>query len=78
VHLWVPFDELSTLYYDLSDPCIDRMMDVGRHNVPRTQVERALCLCLMSFCFSYCDHAWWDYAWAQLPTWYTSFDSVRS
>jgi hypothetical protein len=78
VHLWVPFDELSTLYYDLSDPCIDGTMDVGRSNVPRTRVERALCLCLMSFRSSYRDHAWRNYARARLPTWHTSFDSVRS
>jgi hypothetical protein len=62
VHLWVPFNEPSTLYYNLSDPYIDGTMDVGRPNVPRTQVERALCLCLMSFCSSYCDHAWQNYA----------------
>lgn len=78
VHLWVPFDEPSTLYYDLSDPCKDGTMDVGRPNVPRTRVERALCLCLMSCRSSYRDQAWRNNARAQLPIWHTSFDSVRS
>ncbi|KAL4925722.1 uncharacterized protein BDV17DRAFT_271186 [Aspergillus undulatus] len=78
VQLWVPFDDPGTLYYDLGDPIIDRTASVRRTGVPRTRIERSLCLCLMSFRSSCRDQAWRNNARAQLPIWHASFDSVRS
>ncbi|KAE8356266.1 hypothetical protein BDV28DRAFT_127291 [Aspergillus coremiiformis] len=75
VQLWVPLDDPSTLYYNLGDPGTD---GTGIPGVPRTRIERALCLCLMSFRSSCRDQAWRNAAQAHLPIWHTSFDSVRS
>lgn len=77
MQLWVPFDDPGTLYYDLGDPSIIRMASAGRPGIPRTRVERALCLCLMSFRSSCRNHAWRENTRGKLQTWYSSFDSVR-
>lgn len=78
VQLWVPFNDPGTLYYDLGDPSIDEPLGVGGFGVPRTRIERSLCLCLMSFRSSCRDQAWRNDARARLPIWHASFDSVRS
>ncbi|KAL4780135.1 hypothetical protein BJX76DRAFT_351242 [Aspergillus varians] len=78
VQLWVPLDDLSTLFYDLGDPSLDGTADVRSPGVPRTRIERALCLCLMSFRSSCRDQAWRNNARAQLPIWHASFDGVRA
>ncbi|KAF4251477.1 hypothetical protein CNMCM8980_006750 [Aspergillus fumigatiaffinis] len=78
VQLWVPYDDPSTLYYDLGDPSIYGTGGVGRPGAPRTRIERTLCLCLMSFRSPFRDQAWRNGARAQLPIWHTSFDSERS
>jgi hypothetical protein len=36
MQLWVPYNDLSTLYYDLGDPSIYGMGGVGRPRAPRT------------------------------------------
>jgi hypothetical protein len=51
VQLWVPFDDPTTLYYDVGGP------DINVEG-PRTRVERALCACLMSFRTPLRDQAW--------------------
>ncbi|KAL4938515.1 hypothetical protein BDV06DRAFT_200776 [Aspergillus oleicola] len=76
VQLRVPFDDPGTLYYDLGDPSIDRTASPGRPKVPRTRIERALCLCLMSCFPSYRGQAWRDNA-QKLLTWFSSFDTER-
>ncbi|KAE8154478.1 hypothetical protein BDV25DRAFT_147743 [Aspergillus avenaceus] len=78
VHLWVPYDDPGTLYYNLGDPSTYGKAGAGRHGGPRTRVERALCLCLMSFRTSCRDQAWRNDARGQLPIWHTSFASERS
>ncbi|KAH3182575.1 hypothetical protein KXV92_007261 [Aspergillus fumigatus] len=78
VQLWVPFDDPTTLYYDVGDPDIKRHADVRNVRGPRTRVERALCTCLMSFRTPLRDQAWRNAAKARLPIWHTSFDSERS
>jgi hypothetical protein len=78
VQLWVPYDDPSTLYYDIGDPGMYETAGVGRPGGPRTRIERTLCLCLMSFRSSCRDQAWRNGARAQLPIWHTSFDSERS
>ncbi|KAL3468709.1 hypothetical protein BJX99DRAFT_242872 [Aspergillus californicus] len=78
VQLWVPFNDPGTLFYDLGDPCLDKIATVGSLGVPSTRIERALCLCLMSFRSSCRDQAWRNNARAQLPIWHASFDSVHA
>jgi hypothetical protein len=78
VQLWLPFDDPGILYYDLGDPSIDRTASVGRLEIPRSRLGRALCLCLMSFRSSCRHHAWRENARHKLPTWHSSFDSERS
>ncbi|KAL4801325.1 hypothetical protein ASPSYDRAFT_165259 [Aspergillus sydowii CBS 593.65] len=78
VQLWVPFDDPTTLYYDVGEPDIDLNTDFRNIRGPRTRVERALCSCLMSFRTPLRDQAWRNAAQAKLPIWHTSFDSVRS
>lgn len=78
VQLWVPFDDPTTLYYDVGEPDIDLNTDFRNIRGPRTRVERALCSCLMSFRNPPRDQAWRNAAQAKLPIWHTSFDSVRS
>jgi hypothetical protein len=78
VQLWVPFDDPTTLYYDVGDPDIKRHADFRNVRGPRTRVERALCSCLMSFRTPLRDQAWRNAAKARLPIWHTSFDSERS
>lgn len=78
LQLWVPYDDPGTLYYDLGDPSRYGTTGVGRPGPPRTRIERALCLCLMSFRSSCRDQAWRNDVRAQLPIWHTSFDSERS
>jgi hypothetical protein len=78
VLLWVPYDDPTTLYYDLGDPGIYGMADVGGPRIPRTRIERTLCLCLMSFRAFLRDQAWRNAAKDNLPKWHTSYDSDRS
>jgi hypothetical protein len=78
VQLWVPYDDPTTLYYDLGDPSMYGTAGFGRPWAPSTRIERTLCLCLMSFRSSCRDQAWRNDARAQLPIWHTSFDSERS
>ncbi|PYI00028.1 hypothetical protein BO71DRAFT_85 [Aspergillus ellipticus CBS 707.79] len=78
VLLWVPYDDLTTLYYDLGDPGIYGMADAGGPRIPRTRIERTLCLCLMSFRTFIRDQAWRNAAKDNLPKWRTSYDSDRS
>ena len=82
VQLWVPFDDPSTLYYDLCEPNLDVDVDVdvdaGGFQRPKTEIEKVLCLCLMSFHSCFRDQAWRNAARAQLPIWKTSFDHTRS
>ncbi|CAG8945137.1 unnamed protein product [Penicillium salamii] len=58
VQLWVPYDDPTTLYYHLGDPGIYKMAGVAGPEIPRTRIERALCLCLMSFRAPLRDQAW--------------------
>ncbi|KAI1907262.1 hypothetical protein LOZ65_006793, partial [Ophidiomyces ophidiicola] len=76
VQLWVPFDDPETLYYDFSQPG----MDVGSEGStgPETEIEKVLCLCLMSCCSHIRDHTWRNNARDRLPTWETSFSHARS
>ncbi|PLN77563.1 hypothetical protein BDW42DRAFT_176664 [Aspergillus taichungensis] len=79
VQLWVPYDDPTTLYYDLGDPGSYRDADIGRPGrAPMTRIERTLCLCLMSFRTFLRDQAWRNAAEHDLPTWHTNFDSDRS
>ena len=78
VQLWVPFDDPSTLYYDLCEPNLDVDVDAGDFQGPKTEIEKVLCLCLMSFHSCFRDQAWRNAARAQLPIWKTSFDHTRS
>ncbi|KAF4213889.1 hypothetical protein CNMCM5878_009879 [Aspergillus fumigatiaffinis] len=78
VQLWVPFDDPTTLYYDVGDRDINLHADFKNGRGPRTRVERALCSCLMSFRTPLRDQAWRNAAEAKLPIWHTSFDSERS
>ncbi|KAL4767066.1 hypothetical protein BDW60DRAFT_164844 [Aspergillus nidulans var. acristatus] len=78
VQLWVPYDDPTTLYYHLSDPGINGMAGDSGPVIPRTRIERTLCLCLMSFRTFLRDQAWRNAAKDNLPTWHTSYDSDRS
>ena len=78
VQLWVPFDDPSTLYYDLCEPNLDVDVDARGFQGPKTEIEKVLCLCLMSFHSRLRDQAWRNAARAQLPIWKTSFDHTRS
>ncbi|KAF7133902.1 hypothetical protein CNMCM5793_005368 [Aspergillus hiratsukae] len=78
VQLWVPFDDPTTLYYDVGERDINLHADFRNVRGPRTRVERALCSCLMSFRTPLRDQAWQNAAKAKLPIWHTSFDSERS
>lgn len=41
VQLWVPYDDLTTLYYDLGDPGMYGNTGVGRPwRTPMTRIER--------------------------------------
>ncbi|BDD57465.1 hypothetical protein MPDQ_005575 [Monascus purpureus] len=78
VLLWVPYDDPTIVYYDLGDPGIYGMADAGGPRIPRTRIERTLCLCLMSFRTFIRDQAWRNAAKDNLPKWRTSYDSDRS
>ena len=78
VQLRVPFDDPSTLYYNLCEPNLDVDADAGSFQGPKTEIEKVLCLCLMSFHSCFCDQAWRNAARAQLPIWKTSFDHTCS
>jgi hypothetical protein len=65
VQLWVPYDDLTTLFYDVGEG-------------PWTRVERALCACLMSFRTPLRDQAWRNAAQSKLPKWHSVLDSDRS
>ncbi|KAL4888044.1 hypothetical protein BDV59DRAFT_211562 [Aspergillus ambiguus] len=79
VQLWVPHDDPTTLYYDLSDPGMYGNAGVGTPGrAPMTRIERTLCLCLMSFRTFLRDQAWRNAAKDNLPKWHTSYDSDRS
>jgi hypothetical protein len=79
VQLWVPYDDPTTLYYDLGDPGMFGNTGVGRlGRSPMTRIERTLCLCLMSFRTFLRDQAWRNAAKDNLPKWRTSYDSDRS
>ncbi|KMU79085.1 hypothetical protein CISG_07251 [Coccidioides immitis RMSCC 3703] len=78
VQLHVPFDDPATLYYDLGAPNLDVDADTGGSGGPKTEIERVLCLCLMSCVSQVRDQAWRNSARAQLPTWETNFSHIRS
>ncbi|KAJ5348587.1 uncharacterized protein N7506_001840 [Penicillium brevicompactum] len=78
VQLWVPYDDPTTLYYHLGDPGIYGMAGVAGPEIPRTRVERALCLCLMSFRAPLRDQAWRNVAKDGLPKWHSILDSDRA
>lgn len=78
VQLWVPYDDPTTLYYHLGDPGIYGMAGVAGSGIPRTRIERTLCLCLMGFRASLRDQAWRNAAKNGLPKWHTNFDSDRA
>ncbi|KAL2817138.1 hypothetical protein BJX63DRAFT_117403 [Aspergillus granulosus] len=68
VHLWVPHDDPITLFYDFCDPGLDRP------GVPSTRIERALCLCLMSFGSSPRNQEWRSDAEKKLEKGYEELD----
>ncbi|CAG7948734.1 unnamed protein product [Penicillium salamii] len=78
VQLWVPYDDPTTLYYHLGDPSTYGMAGVSGLGAPRTRVERALCLCLMSFGAPLRDQAWRNAAKDNLPKWHSILDSDRA
>ncbi|BCS00122.1 uncharacterized protein AKAW2_50463A [Aspergillus luchuensis] len=78
VQLWVPYDDPTTLYYHLGDPGIYEMAGVAGHGIPKTRIERALCLCLMSLRAPLRDQAWRNTIKPTLPIWKTSYDSDRA
>ncbi|KAJ5348618.1 uncharacterized protein N7506_001871 [Penicillium brevicompactum] len=78
VQLWVPYDDPTTLYYHLGDPGIYEMAGVAGPEIPRTRIERALCLCLMSFRAPLRDQAWRNVAKDGLPKWHSILDSDRA
>jgi 3-hydroxymyristoyl/3-hydroxydecanoyl-(acyl carrier protein) dehydratase len=78
VQLRVPYDDPTTLYYNLGDPSMYGTAGVRRVRAPMTRIERTLCLCLMSFRTPLCDQAWRNAACDKLPKWYISFDSECS
>ncbi|KAL4927576.1 uncharacterized protein BDV17DRAFT_282469 [Aspergillus undulatus] len=71
-----PYEGPGTRYYDVCDPCIDQESS-RRFKVPRTRIERALCLCLMSFGFANRNQAWRNEAWHKLRTWPSNYDFAR-
>ncbi|KAJ6168251.1 hypothetical protein N7497_001094 [Penicillium chrysogenum] len=78
VQLWVPYDDPTTLYYHLGDPGIYGMAGVAGAGIPRTRIERTLCLCLMSFHAPLRDQAWRNAAKDGLPKWRSILDSDRA
>lgn len=78
VQLWVPYDDPRTLFYHLGDPGIYGMAGVAGSVIPRTRIERSLCLCLMSFCAPLRDQAWRNAAKDELPKWHSVLYSDRS
>ncbi|KZN87749.1 hypothetical protein EN45_063100 [Penicillium chrysogenum] len=78
VQLWVPYDDPTTLYYHLGDPGIYGMAGVAGAGIPRTRIERTLCLCLMSFRAPLRDQAWRNAAKDGLPKWRSILDSDRA
>ncbi|KAL4778648.1 hypothetical protein BJX76DRAFT_352451 [Aspergillus varians] len=78
LHLWVPYDDPTTLYYHLGDPGAYGMAGDAGPVIPRTRIERTLCLCLMSFRSFLRDQAWRNAAKNNLPKWRTSYNSDLS
>ncbi|CAG8241623.1 unnamed protein product [Penicillium olsonii] len=78
VQFWVPYDDPSTLYYHLGDPGLYKMAGMAEPKIPRTRIERALCLCLMSFRAPLRDQSWRNAAKDRLPKWHSIFDSDRA
>ncbi|CAP87028.1 hypothetical protein EN45_041440 [Penicillium chrysogenum] len=78
VQLWVPYDDPTTLYYHLGEPGIYGMAGVAGAGIPRTRIERTLCLCLMSFRAPLRDQAWRNAAKDGLPKWRSILDSDRA
>ncbi|KAL6234793.1 hypothetical protein BDW75DRAFT_211492 [Aspergillus navahoensis] len=78
VQLWVPYDDPTTLYYHLGDPGIYGMAGDAGPGIPRTRIERTLCLCLMSFRAPLRDQAWRNAAKVGLPKWHSILDSDRA
>lgn len=78
VQLWVPYDDPRTLYYHLGDPGVYGMAGVAGPVIPRTRIERSLCLCLMSFRAPLRDQAFRNAAKDDLPKWHSILDSDRS
>ncbi|KAL2868386.1 uncharacterized protein BJX67DRAFT_387425 [Aspergillus lucknowensis] len=74
-HLWVLYNNPTTLYYHLGDPGIYRMAGVAGPGIPRTRVKRTLCLCLMSFSAPLHNQAWRKAAKKDLPEWHLILDS---
>ncbi|KAH8432444.1 uncharacterized protein LDX57_010080 [Aspergillus melleus] len=78
VQLWVPYDDPATLYYHLGDPGMYGTAGSAGPGIPRTRIERTLCLCLMSFRAPLRDQAWRNAVKPTLPIWQTSYDSDRA
>ena len=78
VQLHVPFDDPGTLYYDLGEPNLDVDAAAGSPRGPKTEIERVLCLCLMSCRSRFRNQALRNAARAQLPIWETCFTHARS
>ncbi|CAG8010984.1 unnamed protein product [Penicillium salamii] len=78
VQLWVPYDDPTTLYYHLGDPGIYGMAGVAGAGIPRTRIERTLCLCLMRFRAPLRDQAWRNAAKDGLPKWRSILDCDRA
>ncbi|KAI1974558.1 hypothetical protein LOZ51_005944 [Ophidiomyces ophidiicola] len=74
VQLWIPSDDPRTLYYDLSKPSLSPGGSTG----PETEIEKVLCLCLVSCRSQIRNHTWRNNARNLLPTWETSFSRARS
>ena len=78
VQLWVPYNDPTTLYYHLGDPGAYGIAGAPGPEIPRTRVQRALCLCLMSFRAPLRDQAWRNAAKDNLPKWHSILDSDRA
>lgn len=76
--LRIPYHDPGTLYFDLGEPNLDVDTDSRTFRDPKPEIERVLCLCLMSCRSQLRDQVWRNNARAQLPIWETSFSHTRS
>lgn len=79
VLLYVPLDNLSTLYYFFYDPNSEVHPKFNNSSqLPKTSLARTLCLCLMAFRSPTRGQEWRNAIRPQLPPWTTTFDYTRS